>query len=154
VTSARLPLPVHVAVDGVAAPLGKSRARDIVEGVLRAERVRSALVSVAFVSTRSIATLNRTHLNHRGPTDVISFGFDRPTNSDPVVGDIYIAPDVAKANAKARGVPVREELARLLIHGTLHVLGHEHPEDAGREKSPMWKRQELLLRKLATPRGR
>lgn len=140
---------VYVAVDGIAAPLTRPKAQRVVESVLRSEHVRSALVSVAFVTNRSIATLNKRHLGHHGSTDVISFGFARPTPQDPVVGDIYIAPAVAKANAKARGVSMREELTRLLVHGTLHVLGHEHPEHGGREQSAMWKRQERLVRKLA-----
>jgi probable rRNA maturation factor len=117
--------------------------------VLRAERVRRALVSVAFVSNRTIAALNVRHVGRRGPTDVISFGFDRPTAKDPVIGDIYIAPGVARANARERGVSMREEIVRLLVHGTLHVLGHDHPEADGRERSPMWKRQERLVSRLA-----
>jgi probable rRNA maturation factor len=140
---------IHVAVDGIATPLSRVAARRIVEGVLRAEKVRGALVSVAFVSDRAIASINATHLGHRGPTDVISFGFDRPTDADPVVGDIYVAPAVASRNAKERKVRVREELARLLVHGTLHVLGYDHPEDEGRETSAMWRRQERLLRRLS-----
>ncbi|HET9426456.1 MAG TPA: rRNA maturation RNase YbeY [Gemmatimonadaceae bacterium] len=140
---------IHVAVDGVATPLSRARARAVVEGVLRAEKVRRALVSVAFVGDRAITTLNATHLGHRGPTDVISFGFERPTPGDPVVGDIYIAPRVAARNARARKVGVREELTRLLVHGTLHVLGHDHPDDEEREHSAMWKRQERLVRRLS-----
>jgi probable rRNA maturation factor len=140
---------IHVSVDGVATPLGRARARRVVEGVLRAERVSHALISVAFVSNRAIAGLNAEHLGHRGPTDVISFGFDRPSAKDPVVGDIYVAPDVARANAKERGGSVREELVRLLVHGTLHVLGYDHPDDDGRERSAMWKRQERLVGRLS-----
>jgi rRNA maturation RNase YbeY len=117
--------------------------------VLRAEKVRGALVSVAFVSDRAIAGMNEKHLRHKGPTDVISFGFDRPTTRDPVVGDIYIAPAVASRNAKSARRPVREELVRLLVHGTLHVLGYEHPEDEKRESSAMWRRQERLVSRLA-----
>jgi probable rRNA maturation factor len=41
---------------------------------------------------------------------------------------------------------VREELLRLVVHGVLHVLGHDHPEDDARYTSPMWRRQERLLR--------
>jgi probable rRNA maturation factor len=41
---------------------------------------------------------------------------------------------------------VREELQRLVVHGVLHVLGHDHPEDESRYESSMWKRQERLLR--------
>jgi probable rRNA maturation factor len=141
---------IHVAVDGIPTPLSRVRAQKVVESVLRAEKVRGALVSVAFVSARAIAAMNARHLDHRGPTDVISFGFDRPTRRDPVVGDIYIAPTVAAQNAKARRTPVREELVRLLVHGTLHVLGYEHPDDDRREGSAMWKRQERLVSRLAS----
>jgi probable rRNA maturation factor len=44
---------------------------------------------------------------------------------------------------------VREELLRLVVHGVLHVVGHDHPEDDSRYQSRMWKRQEQLLRALA-----
>jgi probable rRNA maturation factor len=43
---------------------------------------------------------------------------------------------------------VREEIARLVVHGVLHALGHEHPEDEARTTSPMWRRQERLLDRL------
>lgn len=145
---------IHVAVDGIAAPLSRARAQSVVERVLRAEKVRSALVSVAFVSDRAIAGMNRKHLSHSGSTDVISFGFDRPTPKAPVVGDIYIAPGIAARNAKSRSARVREELVRLLVHGTLHVLGYEHPEDEGRERSAMWRRQEQLVRRLSAEGAR
>jgi len=92
-----------------------------------------------------MAAMNRRHLEHAGPTDVISFGFARVERTDPVVGDIYIAPEVAATNARAAGVPAREEIARLVIHGVLHVLGHDHPHE-DREQSAMWKRQERHLR--------
>jgi probable rRNA maturation factor len=64
------------------------------------------------------------------------------------VGDVYIAPNVARRNARAHGRSVREELLRLVVHGVLHVVGHDHPEDDARYESPMWKRQERLLRTL------
>lgn len=150
----RVPPAIHVAVDGPAAPLGRARAQAVVEAVLRAEKVRRALLSVAFVNDRAIASLNSKHLGHRGPTDVISFGFERPTPNDPVVGDIYIAPTVAARNARARKVRVREELTRLLVHGTLHVLGYDHPEDEDRERSKMWRRQEQLVRRLSAAASR
>jgi len=121
----------------------------VAEGVLHAERVRDAMLSVAFVTDRRIAALNRKHLGHRGSTDVISFGFRPVDASGDVVGDVYIAPDVARRNARAAGASVREEVLRLVVHGVLHVLGHDHPDDEARYRSPMWKRQEQLLRALA-----
>ncbi len=148
---------VDISSDGVRAPIGREAAGDVVRAVLRSERVRQALLSVTFVSRRRIAALNRRHLGHHGPTDVISFAFTRSRADDPVIGDVYIAPEVARGNAVERGVPVRHEVIRLLVHGTLHVLGYDHPEGmtASRERSPMWRRQERLVKRLAlsgTPR--
>lgn len=141
-------LNVDVATNGIRVPLAKDAIADAVRSVLRSERVRDALISIALLDRAAIARMNRKHLGHGGPTDVISFGFARATPSDPVVGDIYIAPDVARTNARARGVAVREEMTRLVVHGTLHVLGYDHPEDDAREQSDMWRRQERVVRRL------
>jgi probable rRNA maturation factor len=99
-----------------------------------------------------MAALNRKHLRRAGATDVIAFGFAPAGRGGPVVGDVYIAPAVARAQAERLGVPVREELARLIVHGTLHVLGHDHPEGGGRTRSAMWRRQETLLARLRRAR--
>jgi len=136
---------VYVNVRDVRAALSAARVERIARDTLRAERVRDAMLSITFVSNAAIARLNATHLGHRGATDVISFGFAGTRKGSPVVGDIYIAPAVARANALENGAPIREELARLVVHGTLHVLGYEHPENGTRTTSPMWKRQERLL---------
>jgi probable rRNA maturation factor len=141
-------LSVDVAVDGVRSPLSRARVADLARGVLRAEGVRDALLSVALVSTPRIRALNRTHLKRSGATDVIAFGLARIGAKGPVVGDVYVAPEVARASARENGVPVREELARLVVHGTLHVLGYDHPEDGTRTQSAMWRRQERLVARL------
>ena len=143
----RTAIGVDVSADGVRPALSRERVEALVRGVLRAERVAEALVSVAFVDDRAIARLNREHLGHRGPTDVITFALPA-AGAGPVVGDVYIAPRIVSANARVHGLPAREELARVVIHATLHVLGHEHPEDDARTASPMWERQEALLRRL------
>jgi rRNA maturation RNase YbeY len=140
-------LAVRVSAEGVRPVLSQKRVEDIARRVLRNERVRAAELSITFVTTRAIARLNEKHLGHQGTTDVISFGFAAVTPDAPVVGDIYIAPDVARENARRHGEGVREEIARLVIHGVLHVLGHDHPEE-GREESAMWRRQEALLRRV------
>ncbi|HSC31211.1 MAG TPA: rRNA maturation RNase YbeY [Gemmatimonadaceae bacterium] len=134
---------VHVSSSAGRLPLSRRRIAGLADRVLRAERVRSAEVSIAFVTEPAIARLNARHLGRRGPTDVIAFPF-APTHGGPVVGDVYISPAVARSNARRNGVPVRQELARLVVHGTLHVLGHDHPA-VGRERSAMWRRQEHLL---------
>jgi probable rRNA maturation factor len=140
---------VDVATDKARTPLSRERIGAIARAALRYERVREAMISITLVDRRSIAKLNAEHLGHKGDTDVISFGFTRATTTDPVVGDIYICPAVASENAKAHGTSVREEIARLVVHGILHVLGYDHPEDDRRETSDMWRRQERLLRRIA-----
>ena len=119
--------------------------RDLAGFVLQRERVSSAMLSIAFVSRRRIASLNKEHLGHEGDTDVITFALGRSTPSAPLVGDIYVAPDVVRAQAKRWRVPVREELARVVVHGVLHAVGHDHPQGDDRERSVMWKRQERWL---------
>jgi probable rRNA maturation factor len=140
-------LAVDVSSEGVRAPLARARVADLVRGVLRAERVRHAMISVAFLDEAEMARLNWRHLRHRGPTDVISFGLTSAPGA-PVVGDIYVSPAVVRTNARANRRPVREELARVVIHGVLHVLGHDHPDGEERVGSPMWRRQERLLGRL------
>ncbi|HUF29867.1 MAG TPA: rRNA maturation RNase YbeY [Gemmatimonadaceae bacterium] len=139
-------LAVDVALDGVRAPLSRARVKTIAQRVLRAEGVRQAMLSITFIDRRAIARLNAGHLGVRGATDVIAFGFERSGADAPVVGDVYIAPEVAREHARQRSHGVRTEVARLVIHGVLHVLGHDHPADDGRESSVMWRRQEALLR--------
>jgi len=134
---------VHVTSRAGRLPLSRRRIAGLADRVLHAEGVRSAELSIAFVTGPAMARLNARHLGRRSLTDVIAFPFERVDGS-PVVGDVYIAPEAARANARRNGVPVREELARLVVHGTLHVLGHDHPS-VGREASPMWRRQERLL---------
>ncbi|MEI6813386.1 MAG: rRNA maturation RNase YbeY [bacterium] len=143
-------LGVAVSAEGVRAPVSAVRIADAARVVLRAEKVKQSLISITLLDSRAMATLNREHLGHRGPTDVISFGFLAAEGAG-VVGDIYICPAVARENAKAHGASVREELLRLVVHGVLHVLGHDHPVDERREHSAMWKRQERLLARILRP---
>lgn len=129
--------------EGIRIPVAAARLVAASERTLRHAKVRHALVSITLLTPARMATLNRTHLGHRGATDVITFGFRDPEGA--VIGDTYICPAVAAVNAKRFGVPVREELLRLAVHGTLHVLGHDHPEGEARVRSPMWKLQERIV---------
>jgi probable rRNA maturation factor len=139
---------VDVGAEGVRVPLARHRVVEIARTVLRRERIRAAQLSITFVDNRRIAKLNRGHLNHRGATDVISFALSPASVSAPLVGDIYIAPEVARRNAQENGITAREELTRLVVHGVLHVVGFDHPAGEERRTSPMWKRQEALVRAL------
>lgn len=137
---------VDVACDRVRCPIGAERVREVVRRTLRRAGVANALISVAFVSKRRMARLNREHLGRLGATDVISFAFGETGPEHAIVGDIYISLEVARENAKEFGAGVREEIARLVVHGTLHVLGRTHPEGSRRTRSRMWAEQESLVR--------
>ena len=133
-------------VGGRARGLSGSEVRRIADAVLLGER-REAELSVSFVSRTTMRALNREHKGKDRPTDVLAFSLSQPGNR--LVGDIYICPTVAREQADRLGLSPRQELARLVVHGVLHVLGHDHPEGPDREQSPMWRRQERYLRRLA-----
>jgi probable rRNA maturation factor len=120
--------------------------RRVVDGVLRGER-RRAEVAVTFLGPVRMRALNREHLGHDYPTDVISFALSAPDGS--LVGDVYVCRSVAAKQAKQLGVSLRQELIRLVVHGTLHVLGYDHPAGESRLRSPMWKKQERYVARLA-----
>lgn len=137
-------LEVEVSVeDGVAPPVEPARVEAAVRHVLRAEGVRAAEVSVALVSDAQIAALNQQYLSREGPTDVIAFHLhDR---GEPPLGDVYVGVDQAARQAPGFGASVADEVLRLAVHGTLHVLGYDHPDGEDRAASPMFARQEALL---------
>ncbi|HEX9221415.1 MAG TPA: rRNA maturation RNase YbeY [Gemmatimonadaceae bacterium] len=122
--------------------------REAAVAALKAERVTDAMVSITFVGRAAMSELNRRYLGHHGPTDVISFGLGRLGKRGAVIGDVYICAEIARENARRQRVPPGEELLRLVIHGTLHVLGHDHPTGDGRTASPMWRRQERILARV------
>jgi len=133
-------------VSGRRLPVSPGLVRRVVETVLRSEG-REALISVTFLGRDSMRRLNAEHKGHDRPTDVLTFALTDPTGR--IAGDVYICPWVARQEAKARGIGFREELIRLIVHGTLHALGREHPEGPERTRSAMWRRQERYVEALA-----
>jgi len=120
-------------------PLRPAGVVALARAVLRQERAPLSALSITFVGAARIRTLNRRHLGRDRATDVIAF----PLGG--VAGDVYVCVPVARAQAARYGVTPREELRRLVIHGVLHVLGHDHPAGASRERGAMWQRQERYL---------
>jgi len=122
----------------------------LIEGAVRralaAEDRDDVEISVALFPDGEMRRLNRRFLGKDRTTDVLAFTL--PGGGGPTVGDIYLGYEQAGRQAAELGVPLREELARLAIHGTLHVLGHDHPEGPERAESPMFRLQERLLRDL------
>jgi probable rRNA maturation factor len=135
-----------VAVNGRRLPLPPGVVRRVVEAVLAGER-RRAFISITFIGRDAMRRLNAAHKGHDAPTDVIAFALRDPDGRP--VGDVYVCPWVAAREARARRIPLRQELVRLVVHGTLHALGREHSEGPARTRSPMWRRQERYVEALA-----
>ena len=136
----------EIAVGGRRPALPPATVRRVAAAVLRGER-RDADLSVTFLGPVTMRKLNRRYKRHDAPTDVLAFGLETPDGR--TVGDVYVCATVAARQARRHRVSRREELIRLVVHGTLHVLGHEHPEGAGRTASAMWRRQERYVERLA-----
>lgn len=136
----------EVVVHGRRLPLPRAVVERVVQQVLWSER-KKALISVTFVGRDSMRRLNARHTGHDRPTDVLTFSLSDPAGG--TVGDVYICPWVARREARARAIPLRQELIRLVIHGTLHALGRDHPEGEARTRSAMWRRQERYVEALA-----
>ncbi|MDA0328352.1 MAG: rRNA maturation RNase YbeY [Gemmatimonadetes bacterium] len=109
----------------------------------------TAEVSLTLLPDAEMRRLNREYLYKDVSTDVIAFSLGDDTR---VIGDIYIGFDQAVRQAAEYGVVLHEELARLAIHGMLHVLGHDHSDGSDRLGSPMYLLQERLLRELLDER--
>jgi probable rRNA maturation factor len=116
--------------------------------VLRWERAGDTRIELTLLAAPEMQRLNRRTTGRRGLTDVIAFTLPQPGGR--VLGDVYLCPAAAR---RFIGAPDRTalttELMRLTIHGTLHVLGYDHPSGPGRTRSAMWRRQERYVRRCA-----
>lgn len=103
-------------------------------------------MSVTFVNDAEIAELHGRYLGRAEATDVLSFAL-HADGEDPL-GDVYIGYAQALRQAARAGVPADREMARLAVHGTLHVLGYDHPEGPERDRCDMFRVQEEVLHEL------
>ena len=105
-----------------------------------------AELSIALTDDEHIQQLNRQFLGLDAPTDVLSFpaGDLDPDSEEVYLGDVVISVPRALAQASAAGHPFLEEMQLLVVHGVLHLLGHDHGEPD--EKQRMW---ELQLKALS-----
>lgn len=120
----------------------------LVRAVLAAEGHTRATVSIALVDGPSIHALNRSHLGHDWPTDVISFPLSEP--DEPVLaGELIVSAEMAATTAAEIGVDPRDELALYIVHGLLHLCGYDDLSDT--EAARMRRREGELLAALGRP---
>jgi probable rRNA maturation factor len=105
-------------------------------------------MTIVLTDDAQLHELNREYLGVDAPTDILSFPASEsdPETGTPYLGDILISIPRAKQQAEAAGHSVEDEVQLLVVHGTLHLLGHDHAE-AG-EKARMWKAQAEVMSSL------
>ncbi len=105
-------------------------------------------LTIVLTDDAQLQQLNRDYLDVDAPTDVLSFPSDQidPETGSRYLGDILLSLPRAQAQARAAGHPVEAEAQLLVVHGVLHLLGHDHalPE----EKSRMWQAQSEIMAQL------
>lgn len=132
-------------------PVDEPRWSALAQQAFQAQGVLAGECNLLFVEPTVIAELNEAHRGKATPTDVLSFALDGPdaASAEDLIGDIVICPEVAAANAGNHAGPdghqgtLDDELALLVVHGVLHLLGFDHVDDA--EAEVMEAREQELL---------
>jgi probable rRNA maturation factor len=135
-------------------PVDAARWGRLADAALAAEGAADAEVTVLFVDEAHMADLNRRFMGSAGPTDVLAFPIDEagaPAPEDSsgppsMLGDVVICPSVAHRNAPEHAGTYDDEIALLLVHGLLHLLGHDHADDD--ERARMQARETDLLERF------
>lgn len=117
----------------------------IKETSLDAKKIETGLYLIQPERSRE---LNAKHRGKDKPTDVLSFPLEeKPVDGILPLGDIFICFEVAKSQAEEFKIPLKEELARLAVHGFLHLIGYDHERSPGEEEK-MIALQEKILKNL------
>jgi probable rRNA maturation factor len=125
-----------------AGPYGRAFFTRCAAAALRSVRRGEARLSFVLMGDREIRKINRKFLGHDYATDVITF----PLEEDAIDAEICISVETARRQAAQYGVTVGEELARLAVHGVLHLVGHDDTDEAGR--AAMHAREDACLHVL------
>jgi probable rRNA maturation factor len=106
-------------------------------------------LSLRLVGDASIRSLNRAYRGKDRATDVLSFPLGADAPAERLLGDVVISVDTARKQAREYDASLQRELYRLLIHGLLHLLGHDHL--APRERHAMEREERRLAEAIALP---
>ncbi len=108
------------------------------------KKVLTKTLTVIFVPPARIRRLNKRYRGKDRPTDVLSFAGTYPGH----LGDLVLCPQVIKKQAKEHGLTFKLELAYMLLHGVLHLLGYDHEESARAAKT-MFELQDKIFESLS-----
>lgn len=103
--------------------IDKKKVHQLVKAITDDLKFNIVNLEINFINSVEIHLLNKKHLNHDYTTDIITF--DYSDDFESLDGELFISVDDAKSNSKKYKVTLNEELARLVIHGILHLLGYD-----------------------------
>ncbi|HEY6504393.1 MAG TPA: rRNA maturation RNase YbeY [Chitinophagaceae bacterium] len=101
---------------------GRKQLKLAVEQVFQKEKIPISSLNYIFCTDMHLLEINRQYLKHDYYTDIITF--DLSGKNEPVIGEVYISVDRVRENAKALGIPLSNELYRVVFHGALHLCGY------------------------------
>ena len=114
-------------------------------------KIQQAELGIVLVSAKEMASLNESFLGHEGPTDVITFDYSESGTHAGIHGEIFICVSEAERQAKLFGTDWQSEVVRYVIHGILHLAGHDDLQPVARRK--MKREEERLVSKLWRPKA-
>jgi probable rRNA maturation factor len=139
---------VAVACPQEIVPVDRAAMRQVARAVLDGEGIAEAEISLAFVDNPTIHRLNLRYLNHDEPTDVLSFPLS-DGNPRKLTGELVVGAEVAQSEATDQGHAVEAELALYVIHGLLHLCGHDDKTE--KATAAMRERERHYLSEMGLP---
>ncbi len=138
---------IYIENDQSAVKLNIPLIEDICRSILIALNRKKGEVAVLFTNNKEIRVLNKKFRNIDKATDVLSFSQiegDFPDINPDLLGDIVISAEKAKEQAEERGAEIIDEIAFLVIHGMLHLLGYDHLVSSEGKKAMREKEKEIF----------
>ena len=123
----------------------KSRCISIIKNIFKFNNIDLYNINIIFTSDIFVSDLKKKFFSKNQWTDVIAFPIN-DKNDDSIEGEIYISMPTAKENAEKYDQPYEKEIARLIIHGSLHLLGYD--DNTKKQKNDMSNLEELLLKQI------
>lgn len=124
--------------------LGKTKdIKNWIVQVIRSEGKRTGDLSFFFLPDKDLREINSEFLDHDYNTDVIAFDYG---SGAAVSGEIYMSIETIKRNSSVYGTRLKEEILRVMIHGTLHLIGYDDKDEAGRKE--MRRKEDYYLSKM------
>lgn len=145
---------IHFRSDVKRSGVDARRLKSVARSLLREVQEAGSALSISLVDDPGMRELNRAHRGKDAATDVLSFPLYEPgdaphPHAERLLGDIVISVETARRQAAEYDAPLQNEIYRLLIHGLLHVLGHDHEEPG--ERTAMEAEERRLAAAIGMP---